>query len=128
MSSPAKAYVHILHGKIPPHPDTVMICLDQATAINVSNILGFELGGNWLYDHVTNNVNPDETVSDNVTTSALDALIFNGQKAYNEATDSGYNITYKGYTNAKKFVFKYNPSSNSCINNVQTLVIVITSL
>jgi hypothetical protein len=113
-SPPAKAYVHIPHGKIPQHRDTVTICLDQSAAINVSSIFGLDLGGSWRYDHAASNVNPDETVSGNVSTTALDALIFNGQKAYLQATQNNmYAATYRNIS-GKAFAFEYDCTGGTC--------------
>jgi hypothetical protein len=77
-------------------------------------------------------VNPDNTVVDNVTSAFpagskyLGALIFNAHKAWSEASPA-YDITYKGDTEAKKFVFKYTAPTGSCVSGQsKTIVIIVT--
>jgi hypothetical protein len=115
-SAAGKAYVHIPHGKIPTRRDTIEICLDQADAININSVFGLELGGSWRYP-----VNAGNVVSGNMTTTSLDALIFNGAKAYAQASDAVYDAGVK----RKKFVFEYDYSVSGCVAGTKRIVIVI---
>jgi hypothetical protein len=110
------AYVHIPHGKIPPRRDTIEICRDQADAINISAVFGLELGGSWNYP-----ADPDGVISGNVTTTSLDALIFNGAKAYDDASDAVYNAGVK----RKRFVFEYDYSGSKCVAGRKKITVVI---
>jgi predicted outer membrane repeat protein len=131
--STAKAYIHIVHDKIPARPDTVLICRTQDSVINVNSILGLEFGGSWYYgnsiDHP--NMNPDNKVE--LNTKKIDppskfagAIIFNADQAFEAVkNDDDYNGSYKGVT-GKKFVFEYDYSNNNYINGtMKTKKIVI---
>jgi hypothetical protein len=131
-SNSAIAYVRTLGDRLLRRIDTVAICKEQELSkhVQLNQIFGLELGGTWDYDE---SINHDKTVENNVkvyssTTSYYGARIFNAQRAYAEATDSRYNIIYKGDVAAKMFKFQYIPPSGSCISSgPKTLVIVITS-
>ncbi|MDR0725742.1 MAG: right-handed parallel beta-helix repeat-containing protein [Prevotellaceae bacterium] len=127
LSAAGKAYVHIPNGKIPRRPDTVAVCRKHAEAININSVFGLELGGNLQYDA---SVNPDNTVSANtvkVSTPSqhAGAVIFNGEKAYQQATNPSYDVKYRG-VDGKGFVFEYDYSSGACIKGKKRTVIVIT--
>jgi hypothetical protein len=117
-SATGKAYVYVVNGKIPPRRDTVLICLDQAAAINVSAIFGLELGGTWNYP-----TNLDDIVSSNTVTTAAGTVIFNGQKAF-LTTNPAYEVTYRGVA-SKGFVFEYDYSSGNCVAGKKRITIVI---
>jgi hypothetical protein len=119
-SATGKAYVHIPTGKIPPRPNMVVVCLDQAASINVSAIFGLALDGNWTYD---DSVNPDDLVSDNTTTNPLGIVIFNGVKAYS-TTNSAYNVTYRSVP-GKGFSFEYDYSD--CAKGKKKITIEVTN-
>jgi hypothetical protein len=131
IASSAIAYVRVANGRIIRRIDTIAVCKEYATSasINLNRILGVELGGAWSYDADSD---PDEAVKNNVHTfpaSSLyfGAMIFNGRKAWSDASNSAYNIQYKNNVSAKRFVFKYTPASNSCVGNpAKKIVIVIT--
>ena len=111
-----KAYVHILRGKIPSRPDTVTVCFDQSASLNINGIFGLELGGSWSYDNV---------VSGNKDVTSLGAIIFNGQKAYQQVeNNAAYNATYRGVT-GKGFAFEYDYSGNGCATGKKKIVVVI---
>ncbi|MDR0725528.1 MAG: hypothetical protein LBF59_05925, partial [Prevotellaceae bacterium] len=116
-SAVGKAYVYIPHGKIPPRPDTVAFCLDQAGAINVNKIFGLELAGSWILS--------DNVVADNTATNSLGAIIFNGQKAYQETkNNTAYDAIYRGVS-GKKFVFEYDYSASSCASGRKKIVVIV---
>jgi hypothetical protein len=124
-SSVAKAYVYIPRGKTPPRPDTILVCVNQIKTINVNSITGLEYGGNWLYDDT---VNPDNTVSGNVVEVAPPSqlagmVMFNVKTAYQQATDSNYNVSYRGVS-GKKFVFEYVHTTSTCDSKTTRIVIV----
>ena len=115
-SATGNAYVNIPTGKIPPRPDTVLICFDQAAAININSIFGLELGGKWSYDNV---------VSNNISATSLGAIIFNGQKAYQQVkNNAAYNVTYRGVT-GKGFVFEYDYSGCKCLSGIKRIALMI---
>jgi hypothetical protein len=117
-----KAYVHIPQGRIPRRPDTIAICRDQASAINVNSVFGFELDGTLKYDiH-----DPANAISAHVKSTPLGALYFNGAKAYDAAkTNPDYNVAYHGAVETG-FIFEYNYSSSNCIAGKKRIVIVVT--
>jgi hypothetical protein len=114
-SSNGKAYVHVVNGKIPSRRDTIVICRDQAAAINVSSIFGLEFDSDF-------SAFTDDAITDNVTTTSVGALIFNGDKAYNETAAS--TVIYRGIT-GKPFVFEYDYSASNCVTGKKKIVIVV---
>jgi hypothetical protein len=117
-TSPAagKAYVNIATGKIPSRSDTVTICFDQAGAININSLFGLELGGSWLYDNV---------VSNNRVATSLGAIIFNGQKAYQQVkNNAAYDAIFHGIA-GKGFVFEYDYSGSGCISGTKQIVVLV---
>jgi hypothetical protein len=116
-----KAYVHIPQGKMPRRPDTIVICRDQASAININSIFGFELGGVLKYDiH-----DPANAISANVASTPLGALFFDGAKAYDAAkTNPDYNVAYHGAIKTG-FIFEYDYSASNCIAGKKRIVVVI---
>jgi hypothetical protein len=118
-----KAYVHIPSGRIPHRNDTIAICRDQASAININSIFGFELDGVLKYDiH-----DPAHAISDNVASTPLGARYFDGAKAYDAVkTNPDYNVAYHGAVE-KGFVFEYDYSSSNSIAGKKRIVIVVTN-
>jgi hypothetical protein len=128
-TSKAKTYIRTLKDKIKHAPDTIMICgsVESNTALNLNQLLGLELGGTWKYN---NTVNPDQTVSNNVTVKSAPskfagALIFNAVNAWNTAPAT-YSIKYKGHNDAKIFKFIYSPVAGSVYTTHRELVIIVT--
>jgi hypothetical protein len=117
-SATGKAYVYITRGKIPHRSDTVLICLDQAAAINISAIFGLELGGNWNYL-----LDPDDIVSNNTVITPSGTVIFNGEKVF-PTTNAAYKVTYRGVA-SKGFVFEYDYSKSNCAIGSKRITIVI---
>jgi hypothetical protein len=117
-SDVGKAYVHIPHGKIPRHPNTVLICVAHNDVVNINSIPGLELGGSWNRNV---SLDPDNIVRDNMNIVAAPsqhagALFFNVKTAYQQATLSGnpaYNGAYRNVS-GKKFVFEYTPAASGC--------------
>jgi hypothetical protein len=123
------AYVHVLSNRLVRKIDTIAICKerDVSHSINLNRILGLELGGTWSRDIASD---PDDAVKDNITTFPTSSnyhgsMIFNGHQAWLTATDSSYDIIYRGIT-AKRFMFKYTADVDNCVNAEHTLVVVIT--
>jgi len=123
----AIAYVRPVTNLIFTKPDTIVIDKNQyhSYGVNMNNIVGLELNGQWSYDAP---VNPDNTVSSNITTVASSslyygALIFNANKAWHDA-GAAYIINYKGMTNAKKFTFRY-VAGNCAKNQVKIIVVIV---
>jgi hypothetical protein len=122
-SSTAKAYVYIPHGKTPPRPDTVLVCVNKVETININSILGLEYGGVWRYDN-SDGFDPDGIVSDNsveINSTSQNVLMFNVKAAHEEA-DAQYDVTYRGVS-GKQFVFDYIPTS-TCNSSTTRIVIV----
>jgi hypothetical protein len=129
-SSTSKAYIRTLKDKVLHIPDTITVCRshEAGESLNLNHILGLELGGSWKYDST---VNPDSTVSANVTYSPpsskhAGALTFNAIGAWNMASSSRYSINYRGHTNAKIFKFRYSPAAGSSDKTTRELLIVVT--
>jgi uncharacterized repeat protein (TIGR01451 family) len=131
----ARAYVQSLTNRLSRKIDTVVVCRHKELSafINLNQLFGMEFGGasdieGWLYD---NTVNPTGDVVSKVKVMAPPSIwagsrIFDAIAAWNDITNSSYNITYKGDANAKKFIFRYTPQSGSCIGQSTTIVIIVT--
>jgi hypothetical protein len=122
----AIAYINTVTDFVFNQIDTIMIDKNQELSkfINMNGILGLELNGQWKYDE---EVNPDDTVLSNVTMMLSPsiysgAVIFNAQKAWNEA-GSAYFINYKGVNNARKFTFQY--KGGICAKNLTKTIVLI---
>jgi hypothetical protein len=127
-SSEAKVYIRTVKDKFFNVPDTITVCgtHESSRALNLNSILGLEFGGQWLYD---NTVNPDNTVSNNVTvitapSQYVGAQMFNAVKAWETAPIS-YSIKYRNYNRAKIFKFIYTPGAGSSITTKKELVIIV---
>jgi hypothetical protein len=127
--SKAKTYIRTLKDKIMHTPDTIMICgsVESNSILNLNHLLGLELGGTWKYD---NTVNPDPTVSNNVTVKSppskfAGALIFDAANAWSTAPTT-YSLNYKGHNDAKIFKFIYYPITGSVYDTRRELVIIVT--
>jgi hypothetical protein len=125
----AMAYIHPLKNSFSRKIDTIIVCREQETNryININRISGVELsGGTWSYP-----VNPDNTLSSNVTTFPASsnyhgAIVFNACKAWKEASNPAYATNYKGDTDAKRFVFRYS-AADSCIGNFSRDIVIIVT-
>jgi hypothetical protein len=130
-TSSAIAYVHPLKNNILRNTiDTIVVCTNQELSqhVQLNQIFGLEFGSELTYP-----VNPNNIVSSNVRLFPSSGSIYSGARIFNafnawkEANDPAYDITYKGDTNAKKFVFKYTAPQGSCIEGQsRTVVIVVT--
>jgi hypothetical protein len=123
--STAKAYVYISNDKIPPRPDTILVCTKHAQKLNLNSIIGLEYDGFLRYD---NSVNPDNVVSDNVTeivspSQLAGMLMFDVQTAHNQATNSKYNVNYHGIS-GKQFAFDYVHTTSDCDAGTTRIVII----
>jgi hypothetical protein len=123
--STAKAYVYIPRNKMPPRPDTILVCTSQTQKLNLNSIAGLEYDGLWVYD---NSVNPDNVVSDNVAeidppSQLAGMLMFDVQTAHNNATNSKYNVNYRGIS-GKQFVFDYVHTASDCDADTTRIVII----
>jgi hypothetical protein len=130
--SSAIAYVHAIGSRKLRNTDTLTLTVcrshGHSVAMYLNAILGLDLGGEWFYDST---VNPDNTVSDNVTVFPVPsmfhgALAFNARKAW-ETAGTAYDIAYGSYTAAKKFLFRYVPDpSGNCISQPRILKVIVT--
>jgi hypothetical protein len=123
-STSAKVYIRTLNDRIfGKTVDTITICSALATSrfVNLNQIFGLELGGVWTYP------NPDNVVHDNIKEHTSPskyegAIVFNAQKAYNEA-GSVYDY---GSATVKKFDFVYTMPSSSCVNGTKRVTLIVT--
>jgi hypothetical protein len=105
-----------------PLKDTIVICADNADAINVNQIFGIDAGkGTWTYlSHAANDINAYVTESHSTTYGG--AVVLNGKALF---LDSGITaITYHG-VNAKKAVFTYTPATGSCLEGKPYQIVII---
>jgi hypothetical protein len=124
-STSAKVYIRTLNDRIfGKTVDTITICSALATSrfVNLNQIFGLELGGVLTYP------NPDNVVLNNIkeytsTSKYEGAIVFNAQKAYNEA-GSSYD---HGSATVKKFDFVYTTtSSSSCVSETKRVTLIVT--
>jgi hypothetical protein len=123
-STSAVAYLRVLNNHIfGKMVDTITICSALVTSrfINLNQVFGLELGGTWNYPK-----DPDNVVFNNIKeytspSKYAGAVVFNAQKAYNEA-GSNYDITYKGEP-AKRFDFVY---TSACVIGTKHVTLIVT--
>jgi hypothetical protein len=120
-----KVYVEVLKaGRMRPLRDTVVICADNADAVNVNQIFGIDAGkGTWSYSsHSAGDINAYVKVSTSTTYGG--AVVLNGKALF---LDNGITaITYHG-VNAKKAVFTYTSATDSCLEGkAYSIVIILT--
>jgi hypothetical protein len=129
-SASGKAYVHVPHGRIPPRPDTVLVCAAHAEAVNINSIAGVELGGIWNRDAGSD---PDDIVRDNMHTASTPsqhtgAVIFDVKTAHQQAmtaANPAYDAAYHGVT-GKKFVFEYSYTPSGCTPGGVIRVVIVS--
>jgi hypothetical protein len=105
-----------------PLRDTIVICADNADAINVNQIFGIEAGkGTWSYkSHIDHDI--DIYVTESHSSTYGGAVVLNGKALF---LDSGITaITYHGVS-AKKAVFTYKPETGSCLNGKSYQIVII---
>jgi uncharacterized repeat protein (TIGR01451 family) len=125
LSTSARVYIHARKDRIfGKQVDTIIVysALDASKFINLNQVFGLELQGEWSY--------PDDTcgyVKDNIktfesTSKYAGAIVFNAQKAY---TDAGFdnNIMYKGVL-SRKFDFEY---AESCVAGARKRITLIVT-
>jgi uncharacterized repeat protein (TIGR01451 family) len=123
-STTAKVYMRVLNDRMfGKTVDTITICSSLATSrfINLNQIFGLELGGSFTYPNDPDNVAQDNTKESTAPSQYAGAVVFNAQKAYDEA-GSDYDVTYKGVA-GKRFDFVYTPS---CVIGAKRVVLVVT--
>jgi hypothetical protein len=108
-----KAYVHVAHGKLPPRRDTIMICRDHASSININAIFGFDLGSSPTYSN---------DLSSYISTTALNAVIFDGDKAYDNS--SAPVVTCRGFV-GKAFEFEYDYTASDCTGDITGKIVIV---
>jgi hypothetical protein len=131
-TSSAVVYAHSLKNGCHHKIDTIVICKSQVTNrfIHINRILGLDLaGGTWSYPFDAKKIIESNVMSILASSKYNEAKIFDAHKAWEEATansDTDYEITYKGDTSARKFVFRYTAVA-SCIGSVQKNIVIIVT-
>jgi hypothetical protein len=121
-----KVYLEVLNGVRTPRPrDTIVICSDNAEAVNINQIFGIDAGFDnnvWSYkSETTGDVNNYVTVS--TSSTYYGAVVMNGKAIYDDTT-----IAKIPGTNNKKVVFTYTSKSGSCLSGKSyTVVIILTN-
>jgi hypothetical protein len=128
--SSAIAYVHPLKTSNLRYIDTIVICKDEQRSrdIQINRILGLDLD---TEDQILRVYEPDNIIKQNLkpfaeSSSYYGALVFDAYQAWMDETAT---ITYRGDSNAKKFVFRYT-ATGTCIGTSITkeIVIVVTEM
>jgi hypothetical protein len=120
-----KVYLEVLKdGRMRPFRDTIVICSDNAEAVNINQIFGIDANGSWeYYSWTADDVNAYVTESHSSKYSG--AVVMNGKKIYNSNSIGSY--TYHGIS-TKKVVFTYKALNASCLKGKSyTIVIILTS-
>jgi hypothetical protein len=108
----AIVYVHPLKNSFIRKIDTVTVCKDEKRSrnIQINQIPGFDLGGQWTYPADGNNTIASNMKVYSTASSYHGALVFDAYQAWEDATLSGHAdyaiANYHGDTNAKAFVFR----------------------
>jgi hypothetical protein len=118
-----KVYVEVLQpGRMRPLRDTIVICSDNAEAVNINQIFGIDAGGSWEY-HSWTVKDVDAYVTISHSSKYDGAVVMNGKAIYQSSITS-YN--YHGLV-TKKVAFTYTPGANSCLKGKSyTVVIILT--
>jgi hypothetical protein len=122
-----KVYVEVLNGVRMPRPrDTIVICSDNAEAVNINQIFGIDAGyydGAWsYYSQNPGNGDVDNYVTESHSSMYYGAVVMNGKGIYNDSS-----IDYISGTNNKKIVFTYTSKTGSCLGGKPyTIVIILT--
>jgi hypothetical protein len=117
-----KAYVETLKtGRMRPLKDTIVICYENADAVNINQIFGIDAGkGTWTYlSHSANDIKDYVTESHSSTYDG--AVVLNGKALYGSSITA---ITYHGIS-AKKAVFTYKPENGSCLSGKSYKIVII---
>jgi hypothetical protein len=120
-----KVYVEVLKGgRMRPLKDTIVICADNADAINVNQIFGIDAGnGTWTYfSHSIGDINAYVKVSTSTTYDG--AVVLNGKALYGSPDAVIAPITYNG-VKAKKAVFTYKSENDSCLGGKSYSIVVV---
>jgi hypothetical protein len=123
-----KVYVETLKsGRMRPMKDTIVICYENADAVNINQIFGIDAGkGIWGYYAVQpdgSHQNIDKYVTESTSTKYGGAVVMNGAGIFGDSATGSY--PYNG-TTAKKVVFTYAPESGSCLTGSYRIVIMLT--
>jgi hypothetical protein len=116
-----KVYVEVLKaGRMRPLRDTIVICADNADAINVNQIFGIEAGGTWsYYSHSANDIHA--YVKESHSSTYGGAVVLNGKALYNSGIAS---VKYHG-VDVKKAVFTYTSENGSCLGGKSYKIVII---
>ncbi|MDR1594098.1 MAG: hypothetical protein LBS43_06385 [Prevotellaceae bacterium] len=112
-NSSAKVYVFTSQDKLPvKNNKQIFVCkdLELSKHVQLNQILGLENNGTWTYPH-----DPNDIIINNVRKSSAkfgSSMIFNAQKAYDEAGNEYDSTGKSGY---KAFQFKYTQANNEII-------------
>jgi hypothetical protein len=117
-----KVYLETLKPeRMRPLRDTVVICYEQAEAVQINQIFGIEANGTWEY-HSNNSGDVDAYVTKSASGAYEGAVIMNGKAIYESAAIPPY--FYHGI-NTKKVEFTYITDENSCLNGEKYKTVII---
>jgi hypothetical protein len=109
-----------------PFSDTVVICYEQAEALQINQIFGIDANGDWKY-HAVQSDNTEYGIGNYVTESASvtygGAVVMNGKGIYENVSVDDYE--YHGIPNTKRVVFTYTAASNSCLHGKEYKIVII---
>jgi hypothetical protein len=127
-------YIKVIQNSVVGYtPDTVVVCrtMYMSSYIQLTQMLGYELNGQWTYDPA---VSP--FVGASGSGSPFEgSYVFNARAAWDALKDNvSYKYQYLDDANSAIFKFKYNtgtyasPPTQSCVGNMQKeLVIIVTT-
>jgi hypothetical protein len=120
-----KVYAEVLKlGRMRPLRDTIVICADNADAININQIFGIDAGkGTWTYKS-HNDHDIDAYVTESHSTTYGGAVVLNGKTLYGSPDAVIAPITYNGIK-AKKAVFTYTSATDSCLGGKSYSIVVV---
>jgi hypothetical protein len=117
-----KVYVETLKpGRMRPLRDTIVICADNAEAININQIFGIDAGeGTWeYYSQTANDINAYVKVSTSTTYGG--AVVLNGKALYKSGIAT---FKYHG-VDVKQAVFTYKSENGSCLGGKSYQIVII---
>jgi hypothetical protein len=105
-----------------PLIDTVVICNEQAEALQINQIFGIDAEGTWEY-HSEDFGDVDAYVTESTSETYGGAVIMNGKAIYESGAIPPY--SYHGIDDARKVDFTYTAGSNSCLHGEEYKIVII---